>query len=466
MARTMASPTKCHQDNKRPLQRRRCLPFSIVFLLQSSLEVVAFQNPFPVTPRYVHTWKYPCLKAVATDDPTDDRVRDIRFCSPLLDDGYPPVVEEHEAGTLQQKPLLITLPGFDGTFMTLFLQLPELSTSFDVRCLTMSMKDRSTYEELKSSVIEYILQEVQQVAAEEPPEEPSNKLNIFANILNKPNASKRKKAARSVYLMGESFGGILASDVAMTLLEDDRLKDNIKGMTLINAATCYDRSKLASMGPGVAKLPPLLYPIGLCRLLPLFTDEYSVASLILMLQAKALPSVIDTEQREAYMGRIAFSIPQKLQYMSQQTLNWRLTEWLAAGCATMEARLERLPKFMQLFRTLIVAGEKDLCLPSIGEAERLSSLFINPQIFVVEGAGHASTCGSRVDLAALMRKRFPELKGRTAMKSVAAAGKGANLGMVPRYDGRDDIGLSPLKYWNSENYRKMADLNKKANTAN
>jgi hypothetical protein len=108
------------------------------------------------------------------------------------------------------------------------------------------------------------------------------------------------------------------------------------------------------------------------------------------------------------------------------------------------------------FALFIIAGEHDLCLPSIGEAERLSSIFTNSHVFVVEGAGHASTCGSRADLAALLRKRFPELTGRTAMKAAAASGKGPYLGMEPRYDGRDDVGLSPLKYWNKDNYRAVA----------
>eukprot|EP00545_Synedropsis_sp_CCMP1620_P004928 CAMPEP_0119011456 /NCGR_PEP_ID=MMETSP1176-20130426/5691_1 /TAXON_ID=265551 /ORGANISM="Synedropsis recta cf, Strain CCMP1620" /LENGTH=467 /DNA_ID=CAMNT_0006964291 /DNA_START=47 /DNA_END=1450 /DNA_ORIENTATION=+ len=438
---------------KRPTIQGRALLLCVISMLQSSS---AFQSSFQPTTSYAvpHTWKSTgCLHSTARDD--SNRMRDIQFSSPLLEEGYPPAVEEYEAGTLKKKPLLVYLPGFDGTWMAPFLQLPELSTSFDVRCLTMSMQDRSTYEELKTSIVDYISKETQQNdevepsgSAAEPP-----KRNFLANIL-------KKKSTRPVYLAGESFGGILASDVALTLLEECPSID-LKGMTLINAATCYDRSKLASMGPSVAALPALLYPFGLLRMLPLFTDEYSWDQLLMILQAKALPSVIDSAQRESFMGRIAFSIPQKLQYMPQGTLGWRLTEWLETGCAKMEARLEHFrSNSNNSFRSLIVVGEKDLCLPSIGEAERLSSLFSNSHVHVVEGAGHASTCGSRVDLAALMRKRFPELKGgrtargRTVMKPVAANGEGAELGMEPRYDGRDDIGLSPLKYWSKANYRK------------
>jgi hypothetical protein len=62
--------------------------------------------------------------------------RDVRFISPLLEYGYLPAVEEHENNTLSQKPLLLYLPGFDGTFLSPFLQFPELHTIFDVRCMT------------------------------------------------------------------------------------------------------------------------------------------------------------------------------------------------------------------------------------------------------------------------------------------------------------------------------------------
>jgi hypothetical protein len=71
------------------------------------------------------------------------RPRDVSFISPLLEYGYLPAVEEHENKTLGQKPLLLYLPGFDGTFMSPFLQFPELHTIFDVRCMTGKYSGKS-----------------------------------------------------------------------------------------------------------------------------------------------------------------------------------------------------------------------------------------------------------------------------------------------------------------------------------
>jgi pimeloyl-ACP methyl ester carboxylesterase len=448
-----------------------------------------------------------------------DRPRAVNFSSPLLEYGYPPAVEAYNDKSLSEKPLLLYLPGFDGTYICPFIQFPELGTDFDVRCMTVGMKDRSTYDELKQGVLDYILTELQlqqpqyvqttstttatttfaTASSKYPPlaivkpisvdvssdgdkadKNATNPGSFFSSLrLFKPRPATEAKVSthtmdRPIYIAGESFGGLLASDVALDLIQDDKKRFsnlNLQGLILINPATCFDRSQLASKGPAVSTLPKLLYPFGLLGLFPLFTDEHSVEQLLLILQAKGLPSVIDTPSREAYMGRVAFSLPWKLEYMPQGTLQWRLTKWLEVGCAKMESKLQ---DFCELpsFRTLVIAGEKDMTLPSIAEAERLANLLPNCQVHVVEGAGHASTSGSRMDMAAVLRSRFTELqkqerskdkskeqkeeKKRTAMKPVAAKGKGAYLGMEPRYDGAT-IGLNPILYWSKDFYRPVKE---------
>jgi hypothetical protein len=272
----------------------------------------------------------------------------------------------------------------------------------------------------------------------------------------------------------------LASEVALTLLGSEK-SPTLKGMALINAATCYDRSKLASEGPAVVQLHPLVYPAGLLKIASLVTDDYSVDQLLLILRGEALPSIIDDEIREAYMGRVAMSLPSVLKFMPRETLRWRLTEWCETGCTRMASRL---PDFRQhqSFQTLIVAGERDGTLPSIDEAVRLAGILPDVVVHVVDGAGHASTCFCRVDLAALFRSHFRELgrpklrqlsinprkameeasSPRTVMKEAAAAGKGKYFGMVPRYDGKT-IGISPLTYWSRKYYRKMQPTSANAN---
>jgi hypothetical protein len=102
----------------------------------------AFQATPTVRPRAERRGKCGVKRLLSEVDPgvgsTDKKKlpRDVRFISPLLEYGYLPAVEEHENNTLSQKPLLLYLPGFDGTFLSPFLQFPELHTIFDVRCMT------------------------------------------------------------------------------------------------------------------------------------------------------------------------------------------------------------------------------------------------------------------------------------------------------------------------------------------
>jgi hypothetical protein len=222
---------------------------------------------------------------------------------------------------------------------------------------------------------------------------------------------------------------------------------------------------------------------GVLRLLHMFLDDVSLPQFFAILQGRALPSIIDNPVREAYMGRLAFSLPTLLKFMPQETFQWRLEQWLEVGCTRMMTRLKDLGSYGSL-RTIIIAGGNDLTLPSIDEAERLAQGLPNSHVHVVSDAGHANTCGSRLDMAALMRNKFEELRakpkeqrqgrgtsmhskndggrepeqvlgGRLEMKRVAAEGEGIYFGMEPRYDGKK-IGLNPLKYWSREYYRKLS----------
>ena len=434
------------------------------------------------------------LSVLATRQAADGlatRSPHVRFVSPLLEYGFPPAVTEYASGTYRDKPLLLYLPGFDGTFLCPFLQFPELDTIFDVRCMTVGVEDRSTIDDLKEDVLAFIRKETTF-------EDETSTISQNSTASPSPKGTKRKPVKRRpFYIAGESFGGILACDVALELLQDKRYA--FEGLTLINPATCYYRSRLAMDGPVVAASNPWLYFFQVPRLLPLFTDDYSLDQLLMIFSGEALPSVIDDELREAYLGRVAFSLPFVVPVMKQGTLKWRLTEWLEKGSARSEEKLLQLAEDNSL-RILLVVGEKDRALPSIDEAERLAGILQPTQldIHVVEGAGHASTCGSRVDLAALFRNTFPRLRRRrrvlppstaavlsepkssspwwqpwgksnkhnnreamrsgaprTSMKPLAAAGKGKYLGMEPRYDNAT-IGLSPFKYWSSAYYQPLS----------
>jgi len=51
-------------------------------------------------------------------------------------------------GVRRHLPLLVFLPGLDGSGLLIWSQLEELSPFYDVRCLAVPPADRSTYESL------------------------------------------------------------------------------------------------------------------------------------------------------------------------------------------------------------------------------------------------------------------------------------------------------------------------------
>lgn len=383
----------------------------------------------------------------------------VRFVSPLLEDGYPPAVLEWERRNdymdgRPRKPLLLYLPGFDGTIVAPFLQFPSLGEEFDVRAMKVGMDDRSTFEELKGRVVEYLRREC-----------------------------RGEGGPGAAYLVGESFGGILATEVALELNRPAHGDDvELRGLVLINPATSYLRSRLYERGPPVANSQwgDAQYVVSLLtRLVPLFLDEgRAMRQLITILSSKGLPEVVNDPQREAYMGRVAFDLPNRLEFMPKDTLKWRLEEWLEWGCGVFEDRLEMLEsardmgsaaagdadtyallKASQELRALIVVGELDLTLPSLEESRRLASeVFRNARVHVVPRAGHASTCGGSLNLMGLLREAFPEVSvhGQNDDGSRATAvleGTEELHGLVPRYDGAW-IGLNPLLYWSNDYYRK------------
>jgi len=342
----------------------------------------------------------------------------VRFFDPLAQEGYTASLECSAVPGPEEsaKPVLVYLPGFDGTLLAPFLQFPELSTSFHVRGMQVHSSDRTPFAELVDLASTYIVQVGGGGAGHTP---------------------------RPVYLVGESFGGLLASAVAARL----QATGEIAGLVLVNPASSYPRSQLRSQASMVQGLPLAVYPLGLAGLLPLFADQHQLPQLLRIISSAGLPSVINTPAREAYMGRHALTLPRRIPFMARGTLRWRLAEWLEEGSAAVT---DELLSSLDL-PALVVAGEADEALPSLEEAFRLEEILPSAKVVVVPGAGHSSTCGARCDLAAAMRGRFPALQQpgrRTAMREEAlrAGPEEADFGLIPR----PHSSVPPWEYWSSK----------------
>jgi len=364
-------------------------------------------------PLVTRTARWTPRAAAVVSTGAEPRPNHFRFVSPLYEDGYLPQPSRPEL------PYLLYLPGFDGTLVSPFLQFPKLGENYDVQGFNIPMSDRSTLVELVSVVVARIEEELPR---------------------------------RKVYIIGESFGGILALSVALVL---KTRKQKLAGLTLVNPATCYLESALFKRAGPVSNLPRWLYPLGVLTLLPLFVDKHGLAQLAKLVTGKKLPQVIDTPAREAYMGRVALTLYRRIKFMPRATLKWRLLEWLTEGATRLRVAQTELSKLD--VPTLILVGEDDRTLPSAEEADRLSGILPDVKVQVVDGAGHASTCGSRVDLARALNARFAPTRGRFGKGGAVANAGGLMIAATP---GSTDVGLmdrphpivQPRDYWASSYY--------------
>ncbi|MCC5616023.1 alpha/beta fold hydrolase [Nostoc sp. CHAB 5836] len=130
-------------------------------------------------------------------------------------------------------PLLVYLPGMDGTGQLLRSQTAGLETGFDVRSLAIPRKDLNTWDMLTKSVLDLI------------------------------HAELEKSSQRPVYLCGESFGGCLAMKVAI------QAPHLFKRIILINPASSFQLRPWLNWASQLTYLVPSgLYDLGALGLLP------------------------------------------------------------------------------------------------------------------------------------------------------------------------------------------------------
>ena len=130
-------------------------------------------------------------------------------------------------------PLLVYLPGMDGTGQLLRSQTAGLEAGFDVRCLAIPRKDLNTWDVLAKSVLDLI------------------------------DAELEKSSQRPVYLCGESFGGCLAMKVAI------QTPHLFKRIILINPASSFRLRPWLNWASQLTYLVPSeLYDVGALGLLP------------------------------------------------------------------------------------------------------------------------------------------------------------------------------------------------------
>lgn len=349
-----------------------------------------------------------------------DAPRCVSFVNPLEVDGFaePGGWGDHAANS--SLPMLVFLPGMDGSLCTPFMQYPELATRFELSCMrhVEGLSSRVTFDKLTADVVAHV--------------------------------EASMETGRRVLLVGESFGASLAVAVAAQIDEDPAMM----GLVVVNPATSYRRSALATVGPVCGALSgPFLYPLYLVSLVALaalvLTPATQAPAFLALLASLKSPTLLANPYRESYLGRVALSafLGQRgpgleigsllaINVFAPEDLAFRLSEWLAPAA---DVANEALPHLVRTTPILAVVGDTDRLLPSLDESARLAALAAPHETWrgtvVVPGAGHASTLGTRVNLLAEIRGAFAtELANNPdsdAAADAAAVGRLATPPLLP-----------------------------------
>ena len=134
-----------------------------------------------------------------------------RWFSPLAEFQLP-------VRTRADLPLLLVLPGLDGSGVTAWMQYPELALSYDVRALTMPPHDRTSWKDYVQLVVDEI----------------------------------EAAGQREVLLLGESMGSGVALEVAQQGLRQ------LSGVVLVSPASSWDETWLGRLRKRLVTLPDAL----------------------------------------------------------------------------------------------------------------------------------------------------------------------------------------------------------------
>ena len=242
-------------------------------------------------------------------------------------------------------PLLLFLPGIDGSGLAGTTQWPRLGSTFEIRALSLSADDRSTFDALCSHCSAFL-------------------------------ATAAK--GRGCLLVGESTGAVVALGVAL------RSPSLIDGMCLINPATSYSGSALSVVAPLLPRLPQALYRTTPLLVTPLFgkPDWFRpiVGERAPAMPAPLLPTPADVLAASSALAEV----------LPADTLAWRLREHLEVGSASVNSRLRALEGRRALAAgTLLLGAERDLLLPSVDETRRLQVRLPGSKCKAIAGAAHA-----------------------------------------------------------------------------
>ena len=285
------------------------------------------------------------------------------------------------------RSILLYLPGIELTGYSLSRQVDELRDDFEVRWLAVPQDDRTSFDALGDIV---------STAIEEAASE-----------------------GRKTFVVGESFGGVLALSVA---LRNPKPPPGLAGLALVNPATSIAESWASRLTPlldAVSGLPqPLSEATYAALATPLLagisTGDYLADPLQLgrrRTDDTSLPAPLRDLQA---LGRLNSALPELTALPSAlplPTLAFRLAMLQDAAATTRELPLSRLKLPVD-----VLCSTDDKLLPSPEEGRRLTRALPNGRLIRLKQSGHVPLLEARVSLAQLLRDSKLTTRGTRAKR--------------------------------------------------
>ncbi|XP_031384301.1 acyltransferase-like protein At3g26840, chloroplastic isoform X2 [Punica granatum] len=275
------------------------------------------------------------------------------------DGGPPRWFSPLECGSrLDDSPLLLYLPGIDGTGAGLASQHKKLGKIFDVWCLHIPVMDRTPFTGLVKMI----------------------EKTVKSESHNSPN--------RPIYLVGESLGACLALAVAACNPDLDLV------LILANPATSFNASQIQPLIPLLEIVPDQVqlshpYLLTLMRGDPL--------KILRATSEKALPPQETVDMLSKDLLTMSSYVSVLADILPKGTLLWKL-QMLKLASAFTNSRLHAVKA-----QTLLLISERDQLLPSKAEASRLYRALPGCEIRKYEENGHFLFLEDGIDLVTTIK---------------------------------------------------------------
>ncbi|KAH7294097.1 hypothetical protein KP509_28G056300 [Ceratopteris richardii] len=261
----------------------------------------------------------------------------------------------------EDAPLLLFLPGIDGTGLGLIRHYESLGRMFEVRCLHIPITDRTPFNGLMKHVEDVIVEE------------------------------SYKAPSKPIYLVGDSLGGTLALAVAARNPKLDLV------LVLSNPATSFGDSQLQPFLPILGNLPDEIYPAVPYFLSFIMGDPIRMA---LATVDKKLPDVVRFQVLRENLLSMLPMLESLAEIIPKETLQWKI-KLLKEAASYTNSRLHAVKA-----QVLLLASGKDEMLPSRDEAKRLKKEISSCVVRYYKDSGHTLLLEDGLDLGTTIRGAF------------------------------------------------------------